>query len=116
MNRPILLLCILALVVAGCSKDKVKKETLWGTYQEPITAVDLPPDSGVEELSLLWRDDIGSSDEVGFTRIHPAFAGDSLFVANRNGEVLRKTAATGETVWRTDLGADASNAGGVGNP
>ena len=115
MYRPILFLGIIALVVAGCSKDKVKKETLWGTYQEPVTAVELPPDSGVDELSLLWRDDIGSSDEVGFTRIHPAFAGDSLFVANRNGEVLRKAAETGETLWRTDLDEEIFSGAGVGD-
>lgn len=103
LNINILLVLAAILLLSGCNKDRVKKQTLWDTYKEPTTAKKLPADSGVKELSLLWKDDIGTSSENGFARIQPIFSGESIYVANRAGEVFRKNAHDGKTIWTTDL-------------
>ena len=89
------------VLVAGCGK-KVKKETLWGTYQEPIEAQDMPEDSGARELKQLWKQSVGGGNESGFAILKPYYYQNSIYVASRNGLVYRIDAATGKVLWKTN--------------
>lgn len=96
-------LVIALALVSGCSK-KVKKETLWQVYQEPVEAQELPQDSGVNELRQLWEQSVGQGNESGFALLEPVYYQDSVYVAARNGSVYRIDAVTGNVLWKTDIG------------
>lgn len=113
MGRCLAVLMALALVV-GCNKDKVPEETLWGIYQEPIAPKALPADSGTKEFDVLWRNEIGGGSDSGFAKLVPALYGDSVYLANREGVVIRQNATTGETVWKTETGKSVNAAVAVG--
>jgi outer membrane protein assembly factor BamB len=103
MRNILVLLIILAFTLTGCNKDKVKKETLWGVYQEPVTPVKLPKDSGSRELVQLWKKDVGSGASLGFAILRPHYFQGSIYVADRSGDVSRFDSQTGSRIWRTEL-------------
>ena len=99
-------------LVSGCSK-KATKETLWGTFQEPIAAQKLPVDSGAREIELLWKQSAGQGAESGFAILKPAYYQDSVYVAARNGVVYRIDAVSGNVLWKIDTGHPVFAAVGV---
>ena len=99
-------------LVSGCSK-KATKETLWGTFQEPIAAQKLPADSGANEIELLWKQSAGQGAESGFALLRPAYYQDSVYVAARNGVVYRIDAVSGNVLWKNDTGHPVFAAVGV---
>ncbi len=99
-------------LVSGCSK-KATKETLWGTFQEPIAAQKLPVDSGAREIELLWKQSAGQGAESGFAILKPAYYQDSVYVAARNGVVYRIDAVSGNVLWKNDTGHPVFAAVGV---
>ena len=114
MSKLIYLFLLTALLLGACNKNKVEEENLWGLHQEPVKAQKLPNDSGVEEISVLWKQDIGSGASLGFAQLVPAYLDGSIFVANRAGEVFRIEAQTGDTEWKVDLDQEINSAVGAG--
>ena len=112
--RGIAVLLITLVLIAGCTK-KARKETLWGTWQEPIAAQELPADSGARELRLIWERSTGKGAESGFALLKPARYQDSVYVATRDGIVYRMDAANGKALWKSDTGAPVYAATGVGD-
>lgn len=106
-------LCAAALLT-GCSSDKVEEETLWGIYQEPIVAEELPDTGDADEAEVVWKRKIGSGPHSGFARLLPGITDNSLFVADREGDVYRLDAGSGEIVWRARLDESINAAVGVG--
>ncbi len=112
-----LVICTLfAVLMTACNKDKVPEETLWGIYQEPIEPKELPADSGAEELKILWDASIGGGANDGFAKLVPTIAGDSVYIANREGVVYRRNARTGDVIWKieTEQAVNAAIAVGEG--
>ena len=110
--KGIVVLLIALVLVAGCGK-KVRKETLWGTWQEPIAAQKLPADSGAREIRLMWEQSAGKGAESGFALLKPARYQDSVYVAARNGVVYRIDAVSGNVLWESDTGTPVYAATGV---
>ena len=114
MPKSLYLIITAALLLGACNKNKVEEENLWGLHQEPVQAQKLPDDSGVEELTELWKEDIGNGASVGFAQLVPVYHDGSVFVANRIGEVFRLGSQTGDVEWKVDLGQDINAAVGAG--
>ena len=110
--KGIAILLIALALVSGCNK-KVRKETLWGTWQEPIAAQELPADSGAREIRLMWKQSTGKGIESGFAILKPARYQDSVYVAARNGVVYRMDAVSGNVLWEVDTGNPVCAAIGV---
>ncbi len=110
--KGIAVLLIALALVAGCGK-KVREETLWETWQEPIASQELPADSGAREIQPLWKQSTGKGAESGFALLKPARHQDSVYVAARNGVVYRIDAASGNVLWKSDTGNPVYAATGV---
>jgi outer membrane protein assembly factor BamB len=76
-----------------------------GPKPAPLTTINKP-----REVRVLWSASVSGAEQFVFS---PALAGDSVYVAGRDGAVARLNAASGETRWSTDL--DARLSGGVGS-
>jgi len=96
------------LLLASCSMfgflSRDKDETL-----EPAALTDHP-----QEVTLrrLWSTNIGSGQGDKFNRLKPAVAGDRVFAAANNGNVVAVNAENGRQLWRQRL--DYPITGGVG--
>ena len=103
MLKYFIVIFLSASILAGC-KSKVEKESLWGTYQEPVKSIPIPGDSGAEELDVLWKKDIGNTDSRGFAILSPAYFDNLVCISNRQGVVLCLDAQSGAEIWKTALG------------
>ncbi len=112
MQKYLVLFFVVLALVSGC-KNKVKKETLWDVYQEPVSPKSLPKDSGAKEIRTLWKKDVGSGSKIGFAILKPAYFEGGIYIASRNGEVSRFQADTGKLIWRKSLGKPVYAAIGV---
>ena len=71
---------------------------------------ELPPLTNPQNARLAWQAAIGGSEPFVF---NPALAGDSIYVAARDGSVARLDAESGKVVWRVAAGTRLS--AGVGS-
>ena len=110
--KKILVILVVAIVLGGCSKKN--KETEWDVFQEPIKSQTLPTAVGGGELAKLWGRDIGNAGEKGYATLRPGVDGNSVFVSNRKGTVLRLDAESGKVVWRNKLKQSVFVGVGVG--
>ena len=53
----------------------------------------------IDPVTLLWRSDIGESEEAVLS---PIFGQESLYVADEDGRITRFNAKTGEEIWSVD--------------
>ncbi len=109
----LMLVLLASMFVLGCNKDKVEEETLWGLHQEPVEPKELPSDSGAEELTVLWKDNIGGGATDGFAQLKPAIYESSVFVVNRSGDVYRRDASTGDIIWKVEVDEAVNSGVGV---
>jgi outer membrane protein assembly factor BamB len=109
----LILVLLASMFVLGCNKDKVEEETLWGLHQEPVEPKELPSDSGAEELTVLWKDNIGGGAADGFAQLKPAIYESSVFVVNRSGDVYRRDASTGDVIWKVEVDEAVNSGVGV---
>ena len=79
MKKIFILIIIAVTLVSGCKRKD--KEILWGVYQEPVKPQSLPADSGLEELKVLWRKNIGNGASDGYAKLKPAYFEESIFAA-----------------------------------
>lgn len=89
-------------MLAGCSLFGSKE-----TKNQPAPLVELKDASLTPKV--VWKYSLGKAGNAVFT---PAFAGDSVYVADADGAVVRLNAATGKEIWRVKTGTDLT--AGVG--
>lgn len=99
------------LAIAGCSSNDT--QTVWGTYQEPVQPQPLPPAAGVQEINVLWKKSLGFGADQGYALLEPAYQGNHIYAANRDGSVFKLAAATGKTIWQRDLNSAIFSGVGV---
>ena len=73
----------------------------WSTYHGDNSRSGIAPGSGITAASPAWA---GSVRLDGQVYAEPLVCGNSLFVATENDSVYALNAATGNTLWRTNLG------------
>lgn len=112
MKKYLVLVIVALLLVSGCKSGR-DRESLWGIYQEPVQPNELPADSGVRELQILWKRNIGDGATVGFALLKPAYYNGNLYVANRSGGVFSFDLKTGAVQWRQNLATPIFSAIGV---
>jgi outer membrane protein assembly factor BamB len=95
LNR--VLAWLLAALAAGC-----------GGPSGPLPA-SLPLIPDPQKVRVLWTADIGTAEHFNLV---PAFAGDSIYSAARDGRIVRFDASSGKERWRAY--ADIQVSGGVG--
>lgn len=109
MKPGLILLAGVALTLAGCSSLSNTLDTLNPFSKAPpkVKPAELPNFKPAAEIARLWQANIGAAGEYVFT---PAVAGDSVYVAARDGALARFDG--GRQVWRISAGQVLS--GGVG--
>jgi len=103
MKAYFIIAIIAALLLTGC-KSKQEKETWWGVYQEPVKPGVLPKGTGANEIQTLWKKNIGSGASIGFAILKPAYFNNSVYVANRAGDIYRFNSDSGAMQWKQKLG------------
>ena len=69
-------------------------------------------DDATVKIKKVWRQSIGSSDDVYQPTLHPAVGDGVVYAASNKGRISAWPVAKGKRLWRTDL--DLSLSGGVG--
>lgn len=100
-------LLVAALVLGGCSSMNPMN---WFGGPSGPTPAPLTPIANPQPVRVLWSASVGAAG--GFT-FSPAFSGDSVYAAGRDGSVARFDAGTGQVRWRVSVNARLS--GGVGS-
>ncbi len=108
----ITLLCAVFLISA-CATDKVPKPTVWGRFQEPVKSVELTPDSGVDEINVIWQRNLPGDSLQRYAQFAPAFASNSVVAATPSGNIRSIRLDSGEMNWTTNLDSSISFAVGV---
>ena len=69
-------------------------------------------DDATVKIKKVWRQSIGSSDDVYQPTLHPAVGDGVVYAASNKGRISAWPVVKGKRLWRTDL--DLSLSGGVG--
>ncbi|HTP60604.1 MAG TPA: outer membrane protein assembly factor BamB [Burkholderiales bacterium] len=100
----------LALLPACSSMPSMNPFDWFGSSSTGPKPAELPVLTNAQGVKVLWTAGIGAADAFVFS---PALAGDSVYVAARNGNVARLDAASGQAKWRVSVNTRLS--GGVGS-
>ena len=73
---------------------------------------DLESIDATVKIKKVWRQSIGSSDDVYQPTLHPAVGDGVVYAASNKGRISAWPVVKGKRLWRTDL--DLSLSGGVG--
>jgi outer membrane protein assembly factor BamB len=97
MRRALLAVALASVALGGCNwiKSLGKKDNV----EPPTPLVEFAPSASIETL---WTASIGKGSGKSGARMHPAVAGERLFVASVDGEVRALDSATGRTLWSID--------------
>ena len=96
-----------ALALSGCSAFRSDENTL-----PPAELENLQPEIGVETA---WSGGAASGTGGRHLELHPAAAGDRVFVAGHDGDVAAYDATTGKRIWEADTGIPVSGGPGAGS-
>ncbi|WP_372963947.1 outer membrane protein assembly factor BamB [Marinobacter sp.] len=94
-NKPFRLisaLSVLLLVLTGCSATD--------TYEQPVP---VPEIEATVEFDRVWSMSVGNGHDNEFLQLAPLYAGDVIFAASADGEVVTVGTENGEVVWSTEL-------------
>ncbi len=107
MKKILFLLSIILLINISCSSNDKKKKK-----QEPFK---LPKIEQVGSFKKLWSKKLSGGKKLDGYKLIPSIDGNSLFVADIEGNVLKVDAETGKTLWHTELSLELSAGPGVGD-
>jgi outer membrane protein assembly factor BamB len=112
MRTPIryLATAALSLTLAGCS-------TISGWFQmdddeDPRQPAELIDIEETVRLKKLWSEGIGNGQGKGLLKLQPVIAGDLIYAASADGEVVAINRSNGRDLWDTEIEQGLS--GGVG--
>jgi outer membrane protein assembly factor BamB len=97
----------LLAMAAGCSSLSSLNPFSDDKKDKPAKLEELKSSMAVKTA---WKYSLGKAGAYSFS---PAFGGNSLFVADANGAVVRLDAATGKEIWRSKAGSDLTAGVGV---
>ncbi len=80
----------------GCSSSDDEEELV------------LPEIANQFETNIVWQESIGNGVEHYFSRLSPAVYKDTVYVANREGQVKALKLENGDTLWKSDVRQDVS--------
>ena len=110
--KKLLTIFAVTLLVSACGGKE--KETEWGIFNEPVESETLPTPAGVQELSVVWEQDIGDSGNDGYALLKPAVSERGVFAVNRIGHIKRFDSENGKLVWQTKLAKSTFAGVGLG--
>ncbi|MBI2993924.1 MAG: outer membrane protein assembly factor BamB [Gammaproteobacteria bacterium] len=110
----ILLAALLAVCCAGCgTTEKVASWFSGGkdNSEPPSPLVEFRPRLNVVRL---WSEGVGSGTDDQYLKLEPAVAGQRLFTADSDGEVVALDASNGKTLWSEDVDEHITGGPGFG--
>jgi outer membrane protein assembly factor BamB len=96
MLQRILLICLMAFTLNGCSTVKGWFGDSKKTGAEPA---ELKKMANAIAVKRLWSTDVGSGEGKLWLRQKPALAGNKLYVVDDSGRVRALDATSGKTLW-----------------
>jgi outer membrane protein assembly factor BamB len=102
-TRRLLALAALALLAAGCDKDK--------DVAPPAELVDFNPTVRIDKV---WSVGTKGGEDVLRLALRPAIEGERVYVAGHGGDVRALELSTGREIWRIDTGLDLAGGPAVG--
>jgi outer membrane protein assembly factor BamB len=109
MSFRIIFLAALLVTATGCTTIKGWFGDEKGKTLDPAELTDI---ANPIAISQAWSRKLGDGRERLGLRQRPAIEGDRLFVSNDAGRVLAMNAATGDTLWDSEV----VKSGKIGNP
>ncbi len=94
-NKPFALIAVsaaLAVLLAGCSTTD--------TFEQPAP---VPEIETSVEFERVWSMSVGDGHDGEFLQLAPLYAGDVIYAASADGEVVSVAAEDGKVVWEKEL-------------
>jgi outer membrane protein assembly factor BamB len=104
-------LALAALLSACTSLPSVNPMDWFGSSPGGPKPAELPPLTNPQAVRLLWSHSLGGAEQYVFS---PAFSGDGVYAAARDGTVARVDASSGQLRWRVATGRRISAGVGAG--
>ncbi|MGH8623206.1 MAG: outer membrane protein assembly factor BamB, partial [Burkholderiales bacterium] len=103
---------VIAVHLHGCGLGTYVSDFMAGEENTtpPAPLTEFEPTTEVEEL---WSVDIGAGTDEHYLKLAPAVAGETVFIADRDGEVYAVDINSGDTLWERDTGAPVSGGAGI---
>jgi len=95
------------LMLGGCSSDKPPG---WAGMKGDVEPAQLAKFTETAKFEVKWFGDVG---DLGENLLQPALTIDAIYVMSGKGKLIRLNSATGQQVWRIDIGIKVS--AGVGS-
>ena len=95
LNKPFALIAVsaaLAVLLAGCSTTD--------TFEQPAP---VPEIETSVEFDRVWSMSVGDGHDGEFLQLAPLYAGDVIYAASADGEVVTVAAEDGNVVWEKEL-------------
>ena len=103
---------VIAVQLHGCGLGTYVSDFMAGEENTtpPAPLTEFEPTIEVEEL---WSVDIGTGTDEHYLKLAPAIADETVFIADRNGEVHAVDIDSGDTLWERDTDAPVSGGPGI---
>lgn len=95
-SRLLLITPLLAMLCFGCANKDV------------AAPVEAPEIDNRFSLQYIWSASTGGVDSF-FSQMHPSVAGNTVYIASRDGDVSALSLDKGNKLWTTDLGDEEEN-------
>lgn len=111
MRRFLILLPFVTLVGCGTFADP----TEWFSGESTVVASELVDLDNQVQPKTLWSRDVGDGTDEKRLGLVPRVAGDTVFVADAEGQVQALSTESGQLRWEVDLDLPVSGGAGVGD-
>ncbi len=103
---------VIAVQLHGCGLGTYVSDFMAGEENTtpPAPLTEFEPTIEVEEL---WSVDIGAGTDEHYLKLAPAIADETVFIADRDGEVYAVDIDSGDTLWEQDTDAPVSGGPGI---
>ena len=85
------------------------------TEEKALEPMKLPDFEAKGRLRTLWKANVGAGQDVRYTMLVPAIAGDSIYASDVEGKVMAFDRHTGKKQWQVKLKEPVSGGIGFGN-